>query len=70
MLHPRGHHHLADLALIGEIVTHQQVLDHLLGDGRAALRPAGVGKIADEGPDEPALVDAFVLDRSACPPPP
>jgi len=33
VLHPRGHHHLADLALIGEILPHQQVLDHLLGDG-------------------------------------
>jgi hypothetical protein len=33
VLHPRGHHHLADLALIGELFPHQEVLHDLLGDG-------------------------------------
>ena len=60
-LHPRSHHHLADLALIGEVFPHQQVLHDLLGDGRAALRAAGLGKIADEGADQAALVDALVV---------
>ena len=60
-LQPRGHHHLADLAFIGEVVPDQQVLHHLLGDGRAPLRAAGVGEIGNEGADQPALVDAFVL---------
>src|SRR5271165_7261521 len=55
VLHPRGHHHLADLALVGEVLTHQEVLHHLLGDGRAARGAAGIGEIADEGPDDPAL---------------
>ena len=58
---PRRHDHLADLALVGEIVTHQQVLRDLLGDGRAALRAAGLGKVADEGADQAALVDPLVL---------
>ena len=33
----------------------------MLGDGRAALRPAGCGEIADEGADQAALVDPLVL---------
>src|SRR5262249_22473237 len=41
LLDPRGHDHLADLALVGEVFAHQQVLDDLLGDGRAALRERG-----------------------------
>ena len=57
LLHPRGHHHLADLALIGEVLPHQQVLHDLLGDSRAALRAAGLGEIADERANHPALVD-------------
>src|SRR5262245_9184928 len=69
LLDPRRHDHLADLALVGEVFAHQQVLDDLLGDGRAALRAPGGGEIADEGADQAALVDplmlieAFVLGR-------
>jgi hypothetical protein len=33
MLDPRGKDHLADLALIGEVIAHQQVLDDLLRNG-------------------------------------
>ena len=58
---PRRHDHLADFALIGDVVADQEVLHHLLGDGRAALRAAGFGKIADEGADDAALVDAVML---------
>ncbi len=57
----RSHDHLADLALIADVVADQQVLGDLLGDGGAALRPAGLGDIGDEGANQPALVDAFVL---------
>ena len=32
-LDPRRHYHLADLALVGKVFAHQQVLDDLLGDG-------------------------------------
>src|SRR5215472_6269117 len=38
-LDPRRHDHLANLALVGEVITDQQVLDDLLGDGRAAVIP-------------------------------
>ena len=41
-LEARRHDHLADLALVGEVVAHQQVLHDLLGDGRAALRTPGL----------------------------
>src|SRR5262249_10792400 len=60
-LDPRRHDHLADLALIGQVFAHQQVLDDLLGDGRAALRAPGGGEIADEGADQAALVDPLML---------
>ena len=53
--------HLADLALIAELLAHQEVLGDLLGDGRAALRAAGPGEVADESADEAVLVDALVL---------
>ena len=33
MLDTRSHDHLADLALIGQVLAHQQVLDDLLSDG-------------------------------------
>ena len=64
-LDPRGDDHFADLALVGHVLADQQVLDHLLGDGRAALRPSGLGQIADEGADDAALVDAVVLIEAA-----
>src|SRR6266700_1616264 len=60
-LDPRRHDHLADLALVGEVIAHQQVLHDLLGDGRAALRPPGLGEAIDEGADQAALVDPVVL---------
>ena len=58
---PRRDDHLAHLALVADVVADQEVLGHLLGDGRAALRPAGLGEIGDEGADQAALVDALVL---------
>src|SRR6266567_4132570 len=61
LLDPRRHDHLADLALVGQVFAHQQVLDDLLGDGRAALRAPRGGEIADEGADQAALVDSLVL---------
>ena len=60
VLDPRGHDHLADLAVIGEVLADQEVLHDLLGDGRAALRAPGLREVADEGADQAALVDAFV----------
>src|SRR6202043_1748676 len=60
-LDPRRHDHLADLALVGQVFAHQQVLDDLLSDGRAALRAPRRGEIADEGADQAALVDPLVL---------
>src|SRR5262245_52674424 len=58
---PRRYDHLADLALVGEVIANQQVLDDLLGDGRATLRAAGLSEVADEGADQAALVDPLVL---------
>ncbi len=60
-LEPRRDDHLANLAVVGDVFADQQVLDHLLGDGRTARRPARVRQIADEGANEPVLVDALVL---------
>src|SRR5262249_1838918 len=61
LLAPRRHDHLANLALVGQVFADQEVLDDLLGDGRAALRAPGGGEIADEGADQAALVDPLVL---------
>ena len=57
----RGEHHLAQLALIGDVVADQEILHHLLGDGRSALGPARAGEVRDHGADQAALVDALVL---------
>ena len=38
---PRRHDHLADFSLVSNVVADQEVLHHLLGDGRAALRAPG-----------------------------
>src|SRR5262249_8758914 len=67
LLDPRRHDHLADLALVGQVFAHQRVLDDRGGEGRAALRPPGGGEIAEEGADQPALVDPLVL-KEAFPP--
>src|SRR5262249_1369945 len=61
LLNPRRDDHLADLALVGQVLTHQQVLDDLLSDGRAALRASGGGEVTDEGANQAALVDTLVL---------
>ena len=61
---PGRHDHLADLALVAQVLAHQQVLHHLLGDGGAALRPPRLRQIAHEGTDQSALVDAFVLEEA------
>ena len=44
----RGHDHLADLAFVGQIFADQQVLDDLLRDRRASLRPSGRSEVANE----------------------
>src|SRR5262245_56395109 len=38
MLDPGRHDYFADFALVGQVFADQQILDDLLGDGRAALR--------------------------------
>jgi hypothetical protein len=58
---PCRHDHFADLALIAELLAHQEVLGDLLGDGRPALRAPGAGEVADEGAYQAMLVDALVL---------
>ncbi len=63
-LEPRRHDHLADLALVGHVLADQEIFHHLLGDGRAALRPARFAEIADEGADDAALVDAVMLEEA------
>jgi hypothetical protein len=57
-LEARGDDHLPDLSLVGDVVADEQVLHHLLRDGRAAGRAAGRGEVGDEGADHAALVDA------------
>src|SRR5204863_4568065 len=52
VFHARRNNHLPDLALVGEIFANQQVFHDLLGDGRAALGPARLSEIADEGADQ------------------
>src|SRR6516165_9106304 len=47
-LDPRRQDHLADLALVSRVVTNQQVLHDLLGDGRPALGVPGASEITDE----------------------
>ena len=61
LLDARGEDHLPHLAFVGDILAHQEILHDLLRDGRAALRPAGLREVADEGADQRALVDALVL---------
>ena len=61
---PRGHDHFADLAFVGHVLADQEVLHDLLRDGGAALRPARVGEIADEGADDAALVDTVMLEET------
>src|SRR5262245_27396688 len=65
VLDARRHDHLADLALIGQVFAHQQVLDDLLGDGRAAMWAARRGEIADEGTDQATLVDPPMLIKTS-----
>src|SRR5262249_17728257 len=57
----RRQHHLANLAFVGDIFADQNVLDHLLGDGRASLWSPGLRQITDEGADQRAFVDPLVL---------
>ena len=42
------------------VVADQKIFHHLLGNRGAALRPARIGEIADEGADDAALVDAVM----------
>lgn len=59
-LQPRRDDHLADLALVGDVVADREVLDHLLGDGRTTRRTSRRSEIGDEGADHAALVDAVM----------
>jgi hypothetical protein len=52
-------HRNAALALVGAIFAHQQVLDELLGYGRASLRAPGLREVADERADQAAFVDTL-----------
>jgi len=63
-LEPGCNEDLADLALVGNVISHQQILGYLLGDGRSALRPSGFRQISQERPDHSTLVDAFVLEET------
>ena len=61
---PRRDDHFANFALVGDVLADQEILHHLLGDGRTALRPAGIGEIADEGADDAAFVDTVMLKET------
>src|SRR5207247_3468167 len=63
-LHPRGNDHFAQFSFVSDVVAHQQVLGYLLRNGRAALRPARMREVADEGADQSALVEAGVLEET------
>src|SRR6516164_9491915 len=60
----RRHYHFTDLALIGHVISDQQILHDLLGNGRATLRPTSVAEISDKGADDAALIDAMVLKEA------
>src|SRR6516162_627747 len=67
ILESRRHYQFADLALVGHVATDQQILDDLLGYGRATLRPpaiAEIAEIADEGAHDATLIDAMVLKEA------
>jgi len=60
-LQPVGEDGLLDLALVALFWRQHQVLDDLLGDGRAALVGLARDDVAHEGPGDGQVVDALVL---------
>ena len=68
-LEPAGQDGLLELAADGGVVGQQDVLGHLLGDGRAALAAGGparsVEHVLGHGPAQAADVDAAVLEEVA-----
>ena len=64
LLDPRGDDHLADFPLVADLVADQEILRHLLRDGRAALPAFRIGNVADEGADHTALVDSGMLEEA------
>src|SRR5262245_46577926 len=58
---PGRQDHLAHLALIADLIPHQQIFHDLLSDRRATLRATRLHEISDETADERTLVDAVVL---------
>ncbi len=61
LVHGRGELGLADLAREGAVVGDVEVLDHLLGDRRAALDDLAGAEVLDGRPEHGLEVDALVL---------
>ena len=57
---PQGDQRFLDLAVVGLLGREQEVLGHLLGDGRGALLLAGLG-VGEDRADDALGVDAAVL---------
>ena len=65
---PVGQNGFLDLAVDTALIGQQDVLGHLLGDGRAALQPSpggGVEDVLEHGPAQTAHVDAAVVEEIA-----
>src|SRR5262249_43138532 len=56
--------HLAHLALIAELIPHQQIFHDLLSDCRATLRATRLHEISYETADQRPLVDPVVLTKA------
>src|SRR4030095_4016020 len=61
MLESRRQNHFAHLALVAELISHQQVLDDLLRDRRSALRTPGLCQVPNETAYQRPLVYSFML---------
>ena len=65
---PVGQNGFLDLAVDAALIGQQDVLGHLLGDGRAALQPppgGGVEDVLEHGPAKAAHIDATVVEEIA-----
>src|SRR3546814_17015909 len=60
-----GEEGFLDLAGVAQFVGQQQVLRHLLGDGRSADRAAAAGEVGDDGAQDARIVDAAMLEEGA-----
>src|SRR6516164_2473304 len=61
VLQPGGQNHFSDLALVGHLIPHEKILHHLLGNGRAPLRPTGLRQVFYERADQRVLIDSVVV---------